>query len=243
MWKIVMLEDSYAECAAPQHEAAPRLGAGWSRRAQAAILLLNALPLLHVTAVIIAATLTPGTVAKITIAIGGIYLVPPLAVRFLTTIHPLRPGSFPLNGADFLRWWATAQAQIIFCRFPFLEEALRILPGIYSAWLRLWGAKIGRLTYWAPGLQILDRSLLDIGDDVIFGAGVRLNPHVISDESGEPLLHLAPVRIGSGCQIGGYSLLTAGTIVEPRESLKAFSLSPPFTTWHNGRRAKIAIPK
>jgi len=93
-------------------------------------------------------------------------------------------------------------------------------------------------------VRILDRSLIEIGDDVIFGAGVRLNPHVIADDdSGAALLHLGPVRIGSGCSVGGYSLLTAGTIVESGQTLKAFSLSPPFTTWRDGRRAKIAVPK
>jgi acetyltransferase-like isoleucine patch superfamily enzyme len=121
---------------------------------------------------------------------------------------------------------------------------LRLLPGLYSAWLRLWGAKVGRLTYWAPDVRILDRSLIEIGDDVIFGVGVCLSPHLIAqDTSGITHLHLGPVCIGSGCRIGGYSQLTAGTIVEPEQALKAFSLSPPFTTWRAGRRSKIAIPQ
>ena len=130
--------------------------------------------------------------------------------------------------------------QMIFCRLPFLEELLRLVPGLYSFWLRLWGAKIGRLTFWAPGLRILDRSFLNIGDDVVTGAGVRLNAHVIEHKNGKPQLHLANISIGHDCQIGGYSLLTAGVIVNESEKVHAFALLPPFSTWHGGKRAKIA---
>lgn len=239
-----MPESSFADSATPAAEGARAALAGLSRPAQAAMLLLNALPFCHVAAMAIGATLVPGALAKTAVVIGGIYLSPPLLVRLLLRVRPLRAGSFRLDAPEFLRWWASAQGQILFCRFPYLEEMLRLVPGLYSAWLRLWGAKVGRLTYWAPGVRILDRSLLEIGDDVIFGTGVRLNPHVIAaDENGTTYLHLGPVRIGAGSRIGGYSLLTAGTVVESGQTLKAFALSPPFTTWRDGRRSKIAIPQ
>jgi hypothetical protein len=239
-----MPESSFADSPSPAAEVTRVAFAGMSRSAQAAMLLLNALPFCHVAAVVIGAAVVNGALARTAIVIGGIYLVPPLFVRLLLKLRPLRVGSYRLDAPEFFRWWTSAQGQILFCRFPFLEELLRLVPGLYSAWLRLWGAKIGRLTYWAPGVCILDRSLLEIGDDVIFGAGVRLNPHVIAeDENGDARLHLGPVRVGKGCRVGGYSLLTAGTVVEPGQTLKAFSLSPPFTTWRDGRRAKIAIPQ
>jgi hypothetical protein len=207
------------------------------------MLLFNALPFCHVAAVAVAVSLVPGTLAKILTGLVGIYFVPPLVGRAQLMFFPITPGSYGLDAPEFLRWWASAQTQILFCRLPFLEEILRLLPGCYSLWLRLWGAKIGRLTYWAPGLRILDRSFLEIGDNVVFGAGVRLNPHVIADdEMSVPRLHVGPVRIGDGCQIGGYSLLTAGSRVEAGQTLKALSLSPPFTVWREGRRSKLAIP-
>jgi hypothetical protein len=136
-------------------------------------------------------------------------------------------------------WWALFCLQTLYCRFPILEELLRSVPGLYSQWLRLWGARIGRFTYWAAGTAILDRPFLDIGDDVIFGAGVRLNPHVIEqNESGQHELVLATVKIGDGAMIGGYSLLTSGTEIGAGESPHAFLLCPPYTQWKNGRRIK-----
>jgi acetyltransferase-like isoleucine patch superfamily enzyme len=112
-----------------------------------------------------------------------------------------------------------------------------MIPGVYSNWLRLWGSRIGRLTYWAPGMVVLDREYLDLGDDVVFGAGVRLNGHVIlRNPQGRLVLAVAPIRIGAGAAIGGYSLLTAGTEIAAGESTRAHLLSPPFTIWRNGKR-------
>src|SRR5438132_13968823 len=116
---------------------------------------------------------------------------------------------------------------MMFNRFPFLEEALRVFPGLYSNWLRLWGSHIGRLTLWAPGVAVLDRGYLDIGDDVLFGAGVRLNAHVLlHDRNGATELALGRIRIGSGAFIGGYSLLTAGTEIAAGDSTRAHLISP-----------------
>jgi hypothetical protein len=247
MWKTAMPERSFAESILPEKQALPQIEMGWKGGWKIALLLLNALPLFHLATVVIGTSLIGGFSQKIIFLVTGLYLLPPFMVRMLLAIRSIQPGSYSMNSPEFLTWWATAQWQILFCRFPALEEILRIVPGLYSFWLRLWGAKIGRLTYWSPELRILDRSFVKIGNDVVFGVGVRLNPHVISnDENGRPLLHLGPVKIGDTCRIGGYSLLTAGTIVEPNQTLKAFSLSPPFTVWQKGRRTKgkkAAIPK
>jgi len=108
-----------------------------------------------------------------------------------------------------------------------------MVPGVYSLWLRLWGSRVGKLTYWAPGTVILDRGFLDIGDNVVFGAGVRLNPHVMEND-----LRLARVKIGDGAMIGGYSLLTAGTEIAAGEATRAFLISPPFSKWENGKRTR-----
>jgi len=93
------------------------------------------------------------------------------------------------------------------------------------------------LTYWGAGLRILDRSFLRIGDDVIFGAAVRLNPHVLTrNDQGKMELILASIVVGDRTIVGGYSLLTAGTEITPDECTRAFLLSPPFTCWENGIR-------
>lgn len=172
-------------------------------------------------------------------ALGFLYLLPPLLCRLLAVLMPIRRVSIPIGSRDFFAWWIALNLQAIFCRFPALEEALRLLPGCYSLWLRLWGSRIGRLTYWAPGVQILDRQYLHLGDHVTFGAAVRLNPHVIvPDAAGRMVLHLAPITIGQRVSVGGYSLLVAGVDIAPDQCTRAFTILPPFSRLEGGHRHK-----
>jgi len=175
----------------------------------------------------------------ISMELVSLYGVPPLLCRLVLILFPLRREVISAGSREFFVWWFTANLQVLFSRLPFLEELLRFIPGCYSFWLRLWGSKIGRLTYWAPGVRVLDRSFLRIGDDVIFGAGVLLNAHVLMrDDKGRAFLSLAPISIGQGTLIGGYSLLTAGAQIAPGEVTRAFLILPPFTRVEQGRRTK-----
>ena len=194
------------------------------------MLLLNMIPLLHAFGTL-ACLFTPYPWLSPVV----LYLIPLVPGRLLRESLRSAPQDIPLGSSAFLRWWACFQCQVLFLRFPALEEVLRMIPGVYSLWLRLWGSRIGKLTYWAPQTLILDRGFLDIGDHVVFGAGVRNNPHVMENDS-TPVLRLSPVKIGDDCMIGGYSLLTAGTEIAPGEATRAFLISPPFSKWKDGRR-------
>lgn len=206
------------------------------------MLLWNFLPLLHAAAVFAAFICVTGP-SRWAASLAFLYLLPPLLCSAILFIFPVAGGSYPVGSRAFAIWWATAQMQMLFNRLPMLEEILRLIPGLYSLWLRLWGAKIGRLTFWAPGVRILDRSFLHIGNDVVTGAGVRFNAHVIEPVEGVPTIHLAEISIGNACQLGGYCLFTAGCRVDDRESVHAFALLPPFSHWTAGRRAKLAKPQ
>ena len=203
------------------------------------MLLANALPLAH-----LAATLTLafwpglGTWWRVSSVLGMLYLLPPLACRAVKMALKPEEGRVAVGSRSFFAWWLMLQTQVVFVRLPFLEEVIRFVPGLYSAWLRAWGSRIGRLTYWAAGLTILDRAYLDIGDDVVFGAGVRLNPHVLQSEADGTWLYLGTIRIGSKASIGGYALLSAGCEIEPNEQTHAFLILPPFTRWQGGRRSR-----
>lgn len=180
----------------------------------------------------------PGPV-RATAALALLYLVPPVTARFLLWALPIRSQRISIGSREYLVWWAVFNLQVIFARFPALEEILRLIPWAYSPWLRLWGSRVGRHVYWTPGVCIVDRSFLDIGSRVIFGAGVRLNPHVMRPAAdGDMELLLAPVRIGDDAVIGGYALLTAGTEIAAGECTRACLLSPPFSRWHGGRRIR-----
>lgn len=204
------------------------------------VLLINYLQFVQV--IVLAGTLYwpwSGWPWRIATAVAGLYLLPPLAARLVLAWR--RPASerMAVGSRDFFVWWLLFNLQALFNRFPALEEMLRLVPALYSAWLRLWGARLGKLIYWAPGTLILDRSFLDIGDLVLFGAGVRLNPHVIvrSEQGGMELI-LSPIRIGDQATIGGYALLTAGTSIAAGEVTRAMLLSPPFSRWKDGRRER-----
>lgn len=200
------------------------------------LLLLNFIPLGHV-AVIVSTWFLPFPMAyRVCAAIMALYLLPPIMGRIILITFRIPEGAIRIGSTPFFAWWTLLQLQTVFNRFPALEELLRLIPALYSNWLRLWGARIGRLTYWAPGTLILDRSFLEIGDDVVFGAGVRLNAHVLVKEQ----LLLGAIRIGSGAQVGGYSLLTAGTMIAENEATRAFLISPPFSHWKGGKRVREA---
>jgi len=213
---------------------------GWSPRQCLLLVTLNLVPMVHVLAVL-AVTLAPWARWPWRVAAGlaALYLAPPLLARLLRRSLPLRCGWIALGSRDYFVWWALLNLQVVFCRCPWLEECLRLVPKLYSAWLRLWGSRIGRYVYWSAGVTILDRSFLDVGDAVVFGAGVKLNPHVVArNGQGEIQLALAPVQIGDQAMVGGYSILTAGTRIASGECTRACLISPPFSDWADGHRRK-----
>ncbi|HEX3716963.1 MAG TPA: hypothetical protein VH595_03270 [Verrucomicrobiae bacterium] len=204
------------------------------------MLIVNFIPLAHVIAVLLIVFFLPATTPiRVVCALGALYLAPPLLTRATRIAAPISEGRIALGSKPFFAWWFMFQLQVVFCRFMALEEVLRLIPGVYSQWLRLWGSRVGRLTYWSPGTLITDRSFLSIGDDVIFGAGVRLNAHVLErSNQGTAELILATVTVGNRAMIGGYSLLTAGTRISDDESTRAFLISPPFSVWKDGKRIR-----
>lgn len=231
-----MQETSFAEVTPPRGLASADLSA----RARIGMLAGNLIAFAHLGLTLAALLLGPGgAVARVCLALLVLYLLPAITARILLRLRPLPAGPVPVGSPAFFTWWVAANLQALFCRLPFLEELLRVVPGLYSAWLRLWGAKIGRLTYWAPGLLLYDRSMLDIGHDVIFGGGVRITGHLIArDPDGSLQLLLGIVRVGDGAIVGAGSALAAGTEIAPGESTRALLLSPPFSRWKDGKRIR-----
>jgi hypothetical protein len=200
------------------------------------MLVLNCWPLLHLALVAVAAA------HRWELAALVLYGLPPLCARLLLASCGRPQGRFRTDQTAFLVWWSLASLQTLFLRFPFLEEALRLVPGLYSAWLRAWGARVGSFVFWAPGTTILDRSFVDIGDRVVFGMGVRLNPHVLAQTEAGPELTLATVQIGRGALVGGYSLLLAGSSVAPGEQPLGNTILPPYSRFENGQRVRPHSP-
>ncbi|MBQ6471351.1 MAG: hypothetical protein IJJ33_05165 [Victivallales bacterium] len=174
----------------------------------------NYFPFFHVLFCAISLAFTPGLTWKVVSFLFFLYLYPLICTRLALLIHPLRENRIRLFSVDYYVWWFTFCTQVIYLRFPALEEALRCVPALYSLWLRLWGSKVGKLVYWSAGTVVLERQFVNIGDHVCFGAGTRLNAHV---QVGDELL-LAPVVVEENVIVGGYSLLTAGTVLKANQS-------------------------
>jgi acetyltransferase-like isoleucine patch superfamily enzyme len=158
--------------------------------------------------------LAPGVFTAAAIP-ATIYGLPLAAHRVHAARHPVGRSVEKLVSSDYSPWWASHQFQWVFIAFPVLETLLRAVPGLFSLWLRAWGAQVGRGVYWTPTLTVLDRGLLEIGDHVVFGHRVSLSSHIIRPtKRGDDLLCvIQPIRIGSGAFIGAGSVLGPGTVV------------------------------
>jgi hypothetical protein len=180
-----------------------------------------------------------GPISFLVCGIAILYLLPPLAILPLRIRHRLTDTKYPLESAEFLRWWYVAQWQVVFNRLPLLEEVLRLIPGAYSLWLRLWGASIGAFVYWSPGMRIFDRPFVEIGDRVAIGIDTKLYSHFLSrSTSGTTDLYLAPIAIGNDALIGGCGLLTAGVRVAACEQTPSVRPLAPFSHFEDGRSSR-----
>jgi hypothetical protein len=196
------------------------------------MILCNYFPFFHLLLCILSLVFAPGAAWKTASFLFFLYLFPLICTRIALLIHPLRSTHIKLFSADYYVWWFTFCTQVIYLRFPALEEALRCVPSLYSFWLRLWGSKIGKLVYWSAGTVVLERQFINIGDHVCFGAGSRLNAHVQTEDE----LLLAPVTVEENVIVGGYSLLTTGTVLKANQSTRGFLISPPFSVWQDNKR-------
>jgi len=180
---------------------------------------------------------------RISASLFVLYLLPPLLCRLILLVFGPPPRKSKQWSKPFFVWWATAQFQVLYLRLPFLEELLRIVPGLYSIWLRLWGAKIGRFVYWSPQVKIMDRPFLEIGDDVMVGYGAAFTSHHVNrSEKGELELVFGIPKVGNRVILGGLSGLAPGAEVAEDEMLPSTMGLAPYYLWQGGRRYARPTP-
>ncbi|RCJ32506.1 acyl transferase [Nostoc minutum NIES-26] len=143
----------------------------------------------------------------------SIYGLPVLVYRWHQWVYPVREGISYLQGKEYSPWWGSHQIQTIYIAIPALEAVLRLIPGVFSIWLRLWGAKVGRNVYWTPGLEIADRGLIEIGDRVVIGHRVGIYSHVIKPRKQDLMLYVKKVKIGNDVFVGAGSHLGPGVVI------------------------------
>ncbi len=157
-----------------------------------------------------------------------LYVVPVVAFRLHQIVAPLGAGGSRLDGKTYVPWWGGHQIQLIYIAVPQLEALLRMVPGLYSLWLRAWGSKIGRRVHWTPQVEVTDRSLLDVGDGVVFGHRAVLFGHVIRHGKQYMLLYVRKVTIGDGVFVGAGSAISPGAVIRPGVKLDAESRVYPM---------------
>ncbi|BAY21229.1 hypothetical protein NIES2100_09790 [Calothrix sp. NIES-2100] len=151
----------------------------------------------------------------------SIYGLPLLVYRLHQWVYPVQEGISYLLGKEYSPWWGSHQIQVMYIAIPVFEAVLRLIPGAFSFWLRLWGAKVGRDVYWTPGLEIADRGLIEIGDRVVMGHRVGISSHVIKPRKQNLMLYVKKVKIGNDVFVGAGSVLAPGVVISDRTFLQA----------------------
>lgn len=154
----------------------------------------------------------PGWMPAIGVAVV-LYAMPLICFHAHQLLFPLKEGGSRLAGKKYSPWFGGHQIQLIYLTFPALERVLRLVPGLFSFWLRLWGSKVGRGVYWTPFFELTDRGLLEVGDHVVFGHRAGVYPHLIKPTKANLLLYVKRVRIESGAFIGGGAVIAPGVVV------------------------------
>lgn len=144
----------------------------------------------------------------------SLYGLPVLVYRLYQWRYPLPEGISYLRGKNYSSWWGSHQIQVIYIAIPALEAVLRLIPGVFSGWLRLWGAKVGRNVYWTPGLEIADRGLLEIGDRVVIGHRVGIYSHIIKPRKQDLMLYVKKVKIGNDVFVGAGCHFAPGVVIK-----------------------------
>ena len=121
-------------------------------------------------------------------------------------------------------------------RYMVASHMVRVLAGgmfrgspIWTAYLRLNGAKIGKGVY-VNSLFVSDHNLLEFGDDVVIGSEVHLSGHTV--EGG--VVKTGRVRLGRQVTIGLGTVIDIGVTIGDSCQVGALSLVPKHTTLEPG---------
>lgn len=152
--------------------------------------------------------------AAVGLLLAAVYLVPVLSYRLHNVLFPLKEGASHLVGDAYSSWWGGHQLQLPFVALPALEMPLKMVPGLFSLWLRCWGSRIGKGVYWTPWVEVVDRGMLDVGDGVVFGHRVGIYGHLIKPTRTNLLLFAKRVTVGDGAFVGAGAVLLPGCVIE-----------------------------
>jgi len=201
-------------------------------------LLGNFLPLALIAGLVaLSLTLADAPGSRLALFIALLYLAPPLSGRLLIRVfHKPTGRDLPQSSRAFKVWWVLLQLQMPFNRLPWLEELLRLVPGLYPLWLNLWGARVHPATFWAPGARIIDRPYVSTGYGSVIGTEALLSGHLARTEDDRFIVDVAAIVIGAHAVIGARCSIGPGCVIGPGETLSATTRLLPFNRFVDGKR-------
>lgn len=139
----------------------------------------------------------------------------------------LRPGSYPLWGLAYYRWWLADRLAETAPTYMINGSPL------YTLWLRALGARVGAEVNLGS-VTIRVPSLVSIGEGSSIGNAVNLENARV--EGG--LLHLGRIDIGAHAGVGSYVVIEGDTAIgdwghlEGQSALAGGQRVPPRKIWH-----------
>lgn len=206
-------------------------------------LALNYLPItqLLVGAGVVASQAS-STGAIIAWSAAWLLLLPPLVCRLTLLMFGMPHGrGLSQDARAYKVWWFVQQWQVVFNRLPWIEELMRLVPGLYALWIFLWGGRVSPLVYWAPGALVIDRPLVIVEAGAVIGTGAGLAGHAGTlAPDGSYRIDIAAPRVGAGAIVGARSGLGPGAELAPGTLLPAGRMLKPFTAWDGSARRSVA---
>ena len=156
--------------------------------------------------------------------------VGPLAAIVLkwTIIGRYRPGSAPLWGHGYLRWWLVRQIN----QTAGLGMFSMSYP-LIALFYRLMGATVGARTRIAPSADLGEFDLLTIGDDTCIDESAIVRPFVL--EGGA--MELRPIDIGANVSIGTRATVVPGSVLPADTEITPLGTSDNPKARNQGTRA------
>jgi hypothetical protein len=193
-------------------------------------LVLNVWPALHLAGgAALALGLADGAAARAGVFALWLYLLPPLAARALIALFGRPEGRLTQDMRSYRVWWALTQLQMVFNRFPALEEALRLAPGLYAAWIALWGGRISARAFIGPRVVVTDRYAISVESGAVLGFSGALAGHMaLREADGRWVVVAAGPHVEAGAILGGGAGLGPGAVLARGALLPAGRRVGPF---------------
>lgn len=194
---------------------------------------LNGLPFLHLASGLgVAWWLCDTLGGRTSVLAAWVYLLPPLAARLIIVAWGRPEGRLTQDMATYRVWWVLTQWQIMFNRLPWLEELLRLVPGLYALWIGLWGGHLSPFAYVGPGVLITDRQAIRVERGAILGMKCLLAGHLaMRDEAGRWLVLAAAPVVEAEAIVGGDARLGPGAVLRAGHMLPTGRRINSFDEW------------